>query len=389
MMRDVAVIGVGLTKFGELWDKSFRNLISEAGAKAIIDAGVSGKEIDALYVGSMSGGRFVGQEHVGALVADASGFAHMHIPSIRVESACASGGVAIRQGYLSVASGINDVVVVGGVEKMTDVVGEEATDILATGLDQEWEAFFGATFSGEYAMIATRHMYEYKTTREQLAQIAVKNHANGALNPFAQFKRPIAIETILNAPFEAYPLGMLDCSPVSDGAAAVILCAADKVKNYSGKPVKIIGTGQASDTLSLHGRRDICTFDSTVNAAKNAYKQANVKPEDIDVAEVHDCFTIAEILAIEDLGFVKKGDGGKAIDNKITTIDGKIPVNTSGGLKAKGHPVGATGVSQVAEIVMQLRGEADQRQVKDANIGLTHNIGAVGASCVVNILEAM
>jgi acetyl-CoA C-acetyltransferase len=232
-------------------------------------------------------------------------------------------------------------------------------------------------------------MYEYKTTREQLAKIAVKNHANGALNPFAQFKRPMALEKILNAPYEAYPLGMLDCSPVSDGAAAVILCAADKVKNYSGKPVKIIGTGQASDTLSLHGRRDICTFDSTVNAAKNAYNQANVKPEDIDVAEVHDCFTIAEILAIEDLGFVKKGEGGKAIDNKITTIDGKIPVNTSGGLKAKGHPVGATGVSQVAEIVMQLRGEADQRQVKDAKIGLTHNVGAVGASCVVNILEAM
>jgi len=389
MMRDVAVIGVGLTKFGELWDKSFRNLISEAGAKAIIDAGVSGKEIDALYVGSMSSGRFVGQEHVGAMVADASGFAHMHIPSIRVESACASGGVAIRQGYLSVASGINDVVVVGGVEKMTDVVGEEATDILATGLDQEWEAFFGATFSGEYAMIATRHMYEYKTTREQLAKIAVKNHANGALNPFAQFKRPMALEKILNAPYEAYPLGMLDCSPVSDGAAAVILCAADKVKNYSGKPVKIIGTGQASDTLSLHGRRDICTFDSTVHAAKNAYKQANVKPEDIDVAEVHDCFTIAEILAIEDLGFVKKGEGGKAIDNKITTINGKIPVSTSGGLKAKGHPVGATGVSQVAEIVIQLRGEAEQRQVKDAKIGLTHNVGAVGASCVVNILEAI
>jgi acetyl-CoA C-acetyltransferase len=389
MMRDVAVIGIGLTKFGELWDKSFRNLISEAGAKAIIDAGVSGKEIDALYVGSMSGGRFVGQEHVGAMVADASGFAHMHIPSIRVESACASGGVAIRQGYLSVASGINDVVVVGGVEKMTDVVGEEATDILATGLDQEWEAFFGATFSGEYAMIATRHMYEYKTTREQLAKIAVKNHANGALNPFAQFKRPMALDRIISAPYEAYPLGMLDCSPVSDGAAAVILCVAEKVKNYSGKPVKIIGTGQASDTLSLHGRRDICTFDSTVNAAKNAYNQANVKSEDIDVAEVHDCFTIAEILAIEDLGFVKKGEGGKAIDNKITTIDGQIPVNTSGGLKAKGHPVGATGVSQVAEIVMQLRGEADQRQVKDAKIGLTHNVGAVGASCVVNILEAM
>jgi acetyl-CoA C-acetyltransferase len=389
MMRDVAVIGIGITKFGELWDKSFRNLISEAGAKAIIDSGISGKEIDALYVGSMSAGRFVGQEHVGALVADASGFAHMHIPAIRVESACASGGLAIRQGYFSVASGMNDVVVVGGVEKMTDVVGEEATDTLATGLDQEWEAFFGATFPGIYAMIATRHMHDYKTTRKQLAQVAVKNHANGALNPFAQFKRPMALESILNAPIAAYPLGMLDCSPVSDGAAAVILCTADKAKNYTDKPVKIIGTGQASDTLALHGRRDICTFDSTVYAAKKAYKQAKIKPKDVDVAEVHDCFTIAEILAIEDLGFVKKGEGGKAIDNKITTIDGQIPVNTSGGLKAKGHPVGATGVSQIAEIVMQLRGDADQRQIKNAKIGLTHNVGAVGASCIVHILEAM
>lgn len=388
-MREVAVIGVGITKFGELWDKSFRNLISEAGAKAIIDAGISGKEIDALYVGSMSAGRFVGQEHVGALVADWSGFSHMHIPAIRVESACASGGLAVRQGYFSVASGMNDVVVVGGVEKMTDVVGNEATDTLATGLDQEWEAFFGATFPGIYAMIATRHMHKFGTTRKQLAQVAVKNHANGALNPNAQFRRAISIEAVLNAPIAAYPLGMLDCSPVSDGATAVILCAADKAKNYIDKPVKIIGSGQASDTLALHGRKEICTFESTVYAAKMAYKQAKLQPKDIDVAEVHDCFTIAEIIGIEDLGFVKKGEGGKAIDNKITTPDGKIPVNPSGGLKAKGHPVGATGVAQIAEIVTQLRGDADQRQVKNVKIGLAHNVGAGGASCVVHILEAM
>jgi acetyl-CoA C-acetyltransferase len=389
MVRDVAVIGIGLTKFGELWDKSFRNLISEAGSKAIIDSGISGSEIDALYIGSMSAGRFVGQEHVGALVADSAGFAHMHIPAIRVESACASGGLAIRQGYFSVASGMNDIVVVGGVEKMTDVIGTEATDILATGLDQEWEAFFGATFPGIYAMIATRHMYDYKTKREQLAQVAVKNHANGALNPYSQFKRPITLENVLKSPMAAYPLGMLDCSPVSDGAAAVVLCAAEKAKDYVDKPVKIIGSGQASDTLSLHGRDNICTFESTKYAAEMAYKQAKLNPNDINVAEVHDCFTIAEILAIEDLGFVKKGDGGKAIDEKITTIDGKIPVNTSGGLKAKGHPVGATGVSQIAEIVIQLRGEADKRQIKDARIGLAHNVGAGGASCVVHILEAI
>lgn len=388
-MREVAVIGIGLTEFGELWDKSFRNLIAEAGSKAILDSGVSGSEIDALYVGSMSAGRFVGQEHVGALVADYSGFAHRHIPSIRVESACASGGLAFRQGFFSVASGMNDVVVVGGVEKMTDVVDTEATDTMATALDQEWEAFFGATFPGVYAMIATRHMHDYGTTKEQLAQVAVKNHGNGALNPFAQFRRPISIESVLKSPMTAYPLGMLDCSPISDGSAAVVLCAAEKAHKYTDKPVKIIGSGQASDTLSLHGRDNICTFESTGYAAKMAYKMAKIKPEQVDVAEVHDSFTIAEILAVEDLGFIKKGEGGKAIDKKITTLDGKIPVNTSGGLKAKGHPLGATGLSQIAEIVLQLRGEADKRQVKNAKIGLAHNVGGAGASCVVNILEAM
>jgi len=388
-MRDVAVIGVGLTKFGELWDKSFRQLTAEAGSKAILDAGIGGKEIDALYVGTMSAGRFVGQEHVGALVADTSGFAFEHIPAIRVESACASGGVAVRQGYLSIASGMNNIVVVGGIEKMNDVGGTAATGTLVTAADQEWEAFFGATFPGIYAMLATRHMYDYGTTREQLAQVAVKNHANGALNPYAQFRKEIPIETVLKATTVAYPLGLLDCSPVSDGAASIVLCAAEKAKKYTDKPIKIIGSGQASDTLALHARRDICTLESTVHAAKMAYKQANKTPKDIDVAEVHDCFTIAEICAIEDLGFVKKGEGGKAIDNKITTLDGLLPVNTSGGLKAKGHPVGATGVAQIVEIVQQLKGDAEKRQVPDVRIGLAHNVGGSGASCTVHIMEAM
>ncbi|MCK5459078.1 MAG: thiolase domain-containing protein, partial [Thermoplasmatales archaeon] len=292
-MRDVAVIGIGLTKFGELWDKSFRQLTAEAGSKAILDAGIEGKEIDALYVGTMSAGRFVGQEHVGALVADTSGFAFGHIPAIRVESACASGGVAVRQGYLSIASGMNDIVVVGGIEKMNDVGGTAATGTLVTAADQEWEAFFGATFPGIYAMLATRHMHEYGTTKEQLAQVAVKNHANGALNPYAQFRREIPIETVMKATTVAYPLGLLDCSPVSDGAASIILCAAEKAKEYTDRPIKIIGSGQASDTLALHARRDICTLDATVHAAKMAYKQANVTQKDIDLAEVHDCFTIA------------------------------------------------------------------------------------------------
>jgi len=388
-MREVAIIGVGLTKFGELWDKSLRQLITEAGTKAILDAGISGTEIDALYVGSMSAGRFVGQEHVGALVADSSGLSTMHIPATRVESACASGGMALRQAYIAVASGMHDIVVVGGVEKMTDVVGGEATDILAMAADQEWEAFFGATFPSLYAMIARRHMYEYGTTREQIAQVAVKNHENGLLNPNAQFHRKITVDDVINATPVSEPLTLLDSSPISDGAAALILCPLEKAKDYTDKIVKIIGSGQASDSLALHGREDICTFQSTVEAAEMAYKQAKIKPKDIDVAEVHDCFTIAEILAIEDLGFFKKGEGGKAAEEGVTALDGDKPINTSGGLKAKGHPVGATGVAQVVEIVKQLRGEADKRQVKDARIGLTHNIGGSGASCVVHIMEAV
>jgi acetyl-CoA C-acetyltransferase len=388
-MRDVAVIGVGLTKFGEMWEQSFRELIAEAGAKAILDAKIEGKEIDALYVGSMSSGRFVDQEHIGGLVADVSGFSHLHIPATRVEGACASGGLAVREGYLSIASGINDIVVVGGIEKMNDVGGTAATETLATASDQEWEAFFGATFPGIYAMIATRHMHDFGTTKEQLAQVAVKNHANGALNPFAQFQKPISLESALKATMVAYPLGLMDCSPVSDGAASIVLCAAEKAKKYTDKPIKIIGSGQASDALALHGRRDICTLDATVFAAKVAFKQANITPKNIDFAEVHDCFTIAEICAIEDLGFVEKGEGGKAIDNNITTLDGSLPVNTSGGLKAKGHPVGATGVAQIVELTMQLRGEAGKRQLKDAQIGLAHNVGGSGATCVVHIMEAM
>ncbi len=388
-MRDVAIIGVGMTKFGELWDHSFRQLIAEAGSKAILNTTVEGKDIDAMYVGSMSSGRFIGQEHVGALVADASGFSHLNIPSTRVEGACASSGLALREGFLSIASGHCDVVVVGGIEKMNDVGGGSATETLATAADQEWEAFFGATFPGLYAMIAKRHMHKYGTTKKQLAQVAVKNHKNGTLNPNAQYQKEISLETAMNATPVAEPLGLMDCSPVTDGAAAVVLCAAEKAKDFNSQPVRIIGSGQASDTLALQGRKSITTLDATVKAGEKAYKQANIQPKDVDFAEVHDCFTIAEICAIEDLGFVKKGEGGKAIDNKITTSDGSQPVNISGGLKSKGHPVGATGVAQIVEVTEQLRGNAGKRQLKNANIGLTHNVGGSGATCVVHIMEAI
>jgi acetyl-CoA C-acetyltransferase len=384
-MRDVAIIGVGCTEFGELWDKSFRELFVEAGVSAIEDANVVGGKIDALYVGNMSGGRFIEQEHLGALIADYSGLASLHIPSTRVEAACASGGLALRQGIIAVASGYHDIVIAGGAEKMTDVGVETTTDALAAAADREWEGIMGATFPGLYAMIARLHMHKYGTTQEQLAAVAVKNHHNGTMNPKAQFQNEITIDTVINSVMVADPLRVFDCSPISDGASAVVIASADVARKYTDTPIYVKASAQASGTISLHDRPDITTIDATVAAANWAYKMAKLAPRDINFAEVHDCFTIAEICAIEDLGFVKKGEGGKAAESGLTAIGGKIPVNPSGGLKACGHPVGATGVKQAVEMVLQLRGEAGKRQIDGANIGLTHNVGGSGGTAVVHI----
>ena len=384
-MRDVAIIGVGCTEFGELWDRSFRDIFVEAGVSALQDANVQGGKIDALYVGNMSGGRFIEQEHIGSLIADYSGLASFHIPSTRVEAACASGGLALRQGIIAVASGYHDIVIAGGAEKMTDVDVETTTDALAAAADREWEGVMGATFPGLYAMIARLHMHKYGTTSEQLASVAVKNHHNGTMNPKAQFQNEISIDAVLNSVMVADPLHVFDCSPISDGASAVVLAPADIAKKFTDTPIYVKASVQASGTLSLHDRPDITTLDATVAAAKRAYKMANLTSKDIDFAEVHDCFTIAEICAIEDLGFVKKGEGGKASIEGMTTIGGKIPINTSGGLKACGHPVGATGVKQAVEMVLQLRGEAGKRQIDGAEIGLTHNVGGSGGTAVIHI----
>jgi len=380
----VAVIGIGVTKFDEHWDKNLRELAIEAGTKAIEDAGIRGRDLNAIYLGNMSAGRFVGQEHVAALVTGELG---LSIPAVRVEGACASGGLALREGVFSILSGQNDIVLVGGAEKMTDVMTDATTTTLMGAADQEWEAYYGLTFPSLYAMIARRHMFEFGTTREQMAKVAVKNHHNGSLNPIAQFQNEITVQDVINSTMVADPLTLLDCSPITDGAAALILCKEELAKKYTDNPVYIIGTGQASDTLALHDRRFLTTLDATVKAAQQAYKQAGITVKDVDLAEVHDCFTIAEIVATEDLGFCKKGDGGKLLDEGVTEIGGKIPVNTSGGLKAVGHPVGATGVKQAVEIVMQLRGKAGKRQVKDAKIGLTHNVGGSGATAVVHIFS--
>ncbi|MGC9307251.1 MAG: thiolase domain-containing protein [Thermoplasmatota archaeon] len=388
-MRDVALIGGGLTQFGELWEKSLADLVAEAGIGAIMDAGIEGEDIEALYIGGMSAGRFVGQEHLGSLAAEVSGLSELHIPATRVEAACASGGLALHNGYLAVASGMYDVVVVGGAEKMTDVAGTEATNILASAANREWEAFFGATFPGLYALMARYHMHKYGTTSEQLAQVAVKNHHNGMLNPKAQYRREVTVEDVLTSTMVADPLHLLDCSPITDGAGAVVISSMDKAKEYTDQPVRIAASETAADSLSLSERSRFDGIPAAMTASRRAYQRAGVSAADIDVVEVHDCFTIAEIMAIEDIGFVEKGEGGRAVDDGLTTLDGELPVNTSGGLKSKGHPVGATGIAQIHEMMLQLRGQADKRQVADASLGLTHNVGGSGGTAVIHILEAI
>ncbi|MEK6972966.1 MAG: thiolase domain-containing protein [archaeon] len=386
-MKEVVIIGCGLTKFGECWDKSFRQLIAEAGVKAISDAGLQGEEIQAIYGGCMASGRFIGQEHIGALIADQLGL--NPIPSTRLEAACASGGVALRNAYFAIASGAHDIVAVGGIEKMTEVSTEAASFALGGAGDQETELFHGATFPSLYALLARSHMQAFKTTEEQMAACAVKNHANAVHNPYAQFRKEITVEDVMKSGYIAEPIKLLDCSPLTDGAAAVILCSKQKAIELGKEGVEILASAQASDTLALSGRESLVELKATRIAAQQAYKQANVKPNDIDVAEVHDCFTIAEILAIEDLGFFKKGEGGKAAEKGLTKIGGEIAINTSGGLKAAGHPVGATGIKQAIEIAWQLQGKAEGRQVKDAKIGLTHNVGGSGATAVVHIYKKM
>jgi acetyl-CoA C-acetyltransferase len=382
-MREVAVIGVGMNKWGEHWEKSLRQLFTEAAILAMDDAGVD--KIDSLIVGCMSSGLFVGQEHISSLLADYLG--QVPVPAARVESACASGGLALRTGWIEVASGISDVVLVGGVEKMTDVNGHEATYALGAAADQEYECYHGITFPGLYALIARAHMEKYGTTREQLAMVAVKNHDNGSLNPLAQYPFKVSVEAVLNSVMVADPLRILDCSPITDGAAALILCPVETAKKLKKPVVKITASGMATDTIALSSRREITWIESTYQAAKRAYAMAGKKPEDIDVVEVHDCFTIAEICVMEALGLVEKGKGGKAVEDGLTSLHGKIPINTSGGLKAKGHPVGATGAAQAIEIVKQLREEAGPRQVKEARVGLTQNMGGSGGSSIVHIFE--
>ncbi len=384
-MREVAVIGVGMNKWGELWKAPLRDIFVEAALKAMDDAGVD--KLDAMYIGSMAPGLFVGQEHIGSQLADYLGQAP--IPATRVESACASGGLAFRQAVMNVALGWADVVMASGVEKMTDVDGGGATYALATAADQEYEGFHGITFPGLYSMIAHAHMAQYGTTLEQLAHVSVKNHKHGAMNPNAQYPFEVTLEGVMDSTMVADPLRILHCSPITDGAAAVILCPLEMAKNFKDHPVvAVIGSGHATDTIALHSRADMTYLKGTEVAAKAALDMAGKTINDIDVIELHDCFTIAEICVLEALGICEVGKGGTLAESGETAIDGRIPVNTSGGLKSKGHPVGATGIAQIMELTLQLRGEAGERQVGGVKLGLAQNMGGSGGSTLVHVLEA-
>ncbi|MBN1447431.1 MAG: thiolase domain-containing protein [Bacteroidetes bacterium] len=383
-MKDVAIIGIGMLKWGELWEKSIRDLCVEAALNCIEDAGVD--HIDSMAIGSMSSGLFTGQEHLASMIPDYLG--QRYLPAVRVESACASGGLAVRNAFLEVASGMSEIALAVGVEKMTDVNGGMATYALATAADQDFEAFHGVTFPGLYAMLARAHMQHYGTTREQLAQVAVKNHANGTRNPNAQFPFAVTREQVINSVLVADPLTLLDCSPITDGAAAVLLAPVEVAHRLGRHPLTVItGIGHATDSIALVDRPDMLHLGAVAHAAQRALAMAGKTIQDVDFAEVHDCFTIAEIMVMEAMGVVPPGQGGPATLDGMTALDGSFPINPSGGLKSKGHPVGATGVAQLCEAVMQLRGTAGERQINNARTALTQNMGGSGGSSVVHIVE--
>ncbi len=383
----VSIISAGLSKFGKHEGLYAREIFSYAVKEAFdrcpkLDPK---HDIKAMFIGHM-GESYEHQGHMGSAAADWAGL--LGIPATRTEAACASSGVALRSGIYAVLSGLADTVMVGGVEKMTHRTTAEVTEYLAMASDYPFEQFHGITFPGLFALMATAHMNAYGTTQEQMAKVAVKNHYHGSLNPKAHMQKEITLENALASKVVAWPLKIYDCSLITDGASSIIITKPELAKKYTDTPVHIIGSGQASDTIGLYERKSLTSLQSTKLAAKAAFDMAGVKPEGVNVAEVHDCFTFAEIMAYEDLGFCPVGEGGKLVDSGETRLGGRIPVNTSGGLKSKGHPVGATGTAQAYEMYLQLTGQADKRQVKNAKVGLTHNVGGSGATATVHVYRS-
>jgi len=381
-----AVVSAGLSRFGKLDGFYAREIFAQA-AKEAFDRCPNlnpKRDIKSLFIGHMIEST-EHQGHTGPLVADWLGL--NPLPAARLEGACASSGLALRCGLQAIMSGLADVVLVGGVEKQTHLATADATEYLAMSADNFFEQWHGFTFPALFALMARAHMHKYKTKEEHLAMVAVKNHRNGAKNPKAHIQKEITLEQAMASRVVASPLKLYDCSLISDGASCLILAKPELAKRYTDDPVYVFGTGQASDTIGLYERDDLTSLRTTVLAAREAYKMAGVEAKDIDVAEVHDCFTIAEILHYEDLGFCRKGEGGRFVESGATEISGAIPVNASGGLKSKGHPVGATGVAQAYEIYLQLTGQAERRQVQGAEVGLTHNLGGHGSTAVVHVYK--
>ncbi len=380
----VSIISAGMSKFGKREGLLARELFAEAASEAFNRCPKlqPKQDIKAMFIGHM-GEAYEHQGHTGSTLADWAGLTG--IPATRTEAACGSSGVALSSGIYAVLSGLADTVLVGGVEKMTHRTTAEVTEYLAMAADFPFEQFHGITFPGLFAMMATAHMHTYGTTEQQFGKVAVKNHYHGSLNPKAHMQKEITLETVLASKYVAWPLKLYDCSLISDGASCIIITKPELASKYTDEPVHIIGSGQATDVIGLYERESLTSLKSTKLASKAAYEMANIKPDQVNLAEVHDCFTIAELIAYEDLGFCKVGEAGKLVESGATTLGGYIPVNTSGGLKAKGHPVGATGVAQAYEMYLQLTGQAEKRQVKDAQVGLTHNIGGSGATAAVHV----
>ena len=382
-----SIVSVGLSKFGRREGVYARELFAEAALESFhrLEDFDPGKQIRAAFIGQMSES-YERQSHTAPM---ATNWARLlPVAATKVEDACASSGATLRCGIMAIKSGLYDIVLVGGMEKMTNLPTPEVTGILATASDFPFEQWNGMTFPGVFALMATSHMHEYGTTEEQMAMVAVKNHKHGALNPKAHMQKEITLDEAIKSRVVSWPLKIYDCSLITDGASVAILAKPKLAKKLSKNYVHIIGTGQAQDTFLMHERESLTTVKAAKLASQEAYKMADLRPKDVNVAEVHDCFTIAEIIAYEDLGFCRPGLGGKFIESGAPALDGSLPINTSGGLKSKGHPVGATGTAQIAELYLQLTGQADRRQVKDAEIGLAHNLGGSGATAVVHILRS-
>ena len=384
-MENVCVIGAGSTKYGKL-DDSISDIAIEASVAAIESAGIVPKEIKAGYISNVFGVADK-QVHLGPVIMSNLGIPER--PSLSIESACGSGSVSFREAFANVAAGFYDAVLVTGVEKVTHTGTEWTTTYFSYCSDFFYEGASGASFPGLFASMARAYLTEFKATEEDLAKVAVKNHENGLLNPKAHLRKKITVEDVMNSAVVASPLKLYDCCPFSDGASSVILCNEKFAKEHTKDYINVIGSGRGGSPAALQGREYLTTIPSTKIAAEAAYKMAGITSKDVDFAEVHDCFTIAEIVDTEDLGFFEKGKGVEGVRENQTSRKGDIPINPSGGLKSKGHPIGATGVGQVVEVFDQLTGKAGARTVNDAKIGLTQNFGATGASCAVHIFQSV